>query len=196
MNSWQKLVKRLLDVMISILGLLFLSPLIIYVVIRVHFSSAGPVVYSQERVGRKGKKFRIRKFRSMYVDAESAGPSLSGRNDKRITPWGRTMRKWKLDELPQLWNVIVGEMSLVGPRPEREFYIRQLEEQQLPFHLLLEVKPGITSLGMVKFGYAGSVSEMAERMKYDLLYLQNLSLALDVRIMIDTLRIVLTAKGR
>ena len=196
MNSWQKLVKRLLDVIVSILGLLILSPLSIYVAIRVHFSSTGPVVYSQERVGRKGKKFRIRKFRSMYVDAESAGPGLSGKNDKRITPWGRTMRKWKLDELPQLWNVIVGEMSLVGPRPEREFYIRQLEEQQLPFHLLLEVKPGITSLGMVKFGYAGSVSEMAERMKYDLLYLQNLSLALDAGIMMDTLRIVLTAKGR
>lgn len=132
----------------------------------------------------------------MYVDAETNGPRLSDENDERITHWGRTMRKWKLDELPQLWNVLVGEMSLVGPRPEREFYIQQLEKEAQPFQHLLEVKPGITSLGMIKFGYAASVKEMSERMKYDLVYIEKKSLTLDMKIIMDTLKIVLMPKGR
>lgn len=132
----------------------------------------------------------------MYVDAETNGPRLSGDNDERITPWGRTMRRWKLDELPQLWNVLVGEMSLVGPRPEREFYIRQLEMEQQPFDRLLEVKPGITSLGMVNYGYANSVSKMRERMKYDQLYVERRSLWLDVMIILRTLKIIFTANKK
>lgn len=132
----------------------------------------------------------------MYVNAETNGPLLSKNNDKRITPWGRVMRKWRLDELPQLWNVLIGEMSLVGPRPEREYFIRQLEMKEQSFQHLLEVKPGITSLGMINFGYAGNVSEMIERMKYDLIYLEKKSLTLDMKIMVRTLRIIFMAKGR
>jgi lipopolysaccharide/colanic/teichoic acid biosynthesis glycosyltransferase len=196
MSSWQRVAKRVVDIFVSFIGLIVLSPLIAYVALRVRFSSPGPILYSQERVGYRGKKFRIMKFRSMYVNAETNGPRLSGNNDRRITRWGRVMRKWKLDELPQLWNVLVGEMSLVGPRPEREYFIHQLEKEAQSFQHLLEVKPGITSLGMVKFGYAANVKEMSERMKYDLVYLQKKSLSFDMKIMMDTLRLVLKAGNR
>ncbi|MBL7698125.1 MAG: sugar transferase [Chitinophagaceae bacterium] len=192
----QTITKRLLDIIISVAGLIILLPLIIFVAIRVYFSSKGPILYLQERVGYKGKKFTIKKFRSMYVDAETNGPRLSADNDERITPWGRTMRRWKLDELPQLWNVLVGEMSIVGPRPEREYYIRQLEMEQQPFDRLLQVKPGITSLGMVNYGYANSVSKMRERMKYDQLYVERRSLWLDMMIMFRTLKIIFTANKK
>jgi lipopolysaccharide/colanic/teichoic acid biosynthesis glycosyltransferase len=196
MSSWQRVAKRVVDIFVSFIGLIVLLPLIAYVALRVRFSSPGPILYSQERVGYRGKKFRIMKFRSMYVNAETNGPRLSGNNDRRITRWGRVMRKWKLDELPQLWNVLVGEMSLVGPRPEREYFINQLEKEEQPFQHLLEVKPGITSLGMVKFGYAASVKEMSERMKYDLVYLEKKSLSFDMKIMMDTVRLVLKAGNR
>jgi polysaccharide biosynthesis protein PslA len=192
----QTIMKRLLDIIISLGGMIILLPLIIYVAIRVKFSSSGPILYLQERVGYKGKKFTIRKFRSMYVDAETNGPRLSVNNDERITPWGRVMRRWKLDELPQLWNVLVGEMSIVGPRPEREYFIRQLKMQEQHYEQLLEVKPGITSLGMINFGYADNLGEMMERMKYDQLYIEKKSLTLDVKIMVRTLKIIFTAKGR
>lgn len=196
MPAWQQIIKRLIDIVVSATGLIVLSPMILYVAVRVYFSSPGPIIYSQERVGLHRRKFKIHKFRSMYVNAESNGPLLSAHNDKRITPWGKTMRKWKLDELPQLWNVLVGEMSLVGPRPEREYFINQLEKQQQPFQYLLEVKPGVTSLGMIRFGYAGSVKEMSERMKYDLIYIEKKSLTLDMKIMVDTVKVILEAKGQ
>jgi polysaccharide biosynthesis protein PslA len=192
----QTIVKRLLDIIISVTAMIALLPLIIYVAVRVKFSSRGPILYLQERVGYKGKIFTMRKFRSMYMDAETNGPRLSMNNDHRITPWGRVMRRWKLDELPQLWNVLVGEMSIVGPRPEREYYIRQLKMKEQPVERLLEVKPGITSLGMVNFGYADNVAEMVERMKYDQLYLEKRSLTLDVMIMVRTLKIILMPKNR
>lgn len=192
----QTIMKRLLDIIISVSAMIVLLPLIIYVAIRVKFSSRGPILYLQERVGYKGKKFTIRKFRSMYVNAETNGPRLSMNNDYRITPWGRVMRRWKLDELPQLWNVLVGEMSIVGPRPEREFYIRQLKMKEQPFEQLLEVKPGITSLGMVNYGYADNVAEMVERMKYDQLYVEKKSLTLDMKIMVRTLKIIIMHKNR
>jgi polysaccharide biosynthesis protein PslA len=192
----QTIMKRLLDIIISISAMIILLPLIIYVAVRVKYSSQGPILYLQERVGYKGKKFTIRKFRSMYVNAETNGPRLSMNNDHRITPWGRVMRRWKLDELPQLWNVLVGEMSIVGPRPEREYYIRQLKMKEQPFEQLLEVKPGITSLGMINFGYADNVAGMVERMKYDQVYLQKRSLSLDMKIMVRTLRIILMPKNR
>ena len=192
----QAIMKRLLDIIISMSAMIILLPLIVFVAIRVKFSSRGPILYLQERVGYKGKIFTIRKFRSMYVNAETNGPRLSVNNDHRITPWGRVMRRWKLDELPQLWNVLVGEMSIVGPRPEREYYIRQLKMKEQPFEQLLEVKPGITSLGMINFGYADNVSEMVERMKYDQIYLQKKSLTLDMMIMVRTLKIIFMAKNR
>jgi exopolysaccharide biosynthesis polyprenyl glycosylphosphotransferase len=196
MARWQYILKRTLDITVSSLVLILLSPLLLFIAIKVKLSSHGPVFYKQERIGLHGKPFTIYKFRSMHVDAEKTGPALSKRFDRRITPWGKVMRKWRLDELPQFWNVLKGEMSLVGPRPERLYYIDQIVEKAPDYKHLQRVQPGITSWGMVKFGYAQNIEEMLNRMKFDLIYIENMSLLLDLKIMLYTVRVIMQGRGK
>ncbi|NID11649.1 sugar transferase [Fibrella aestuarina] len=191
------ILKRSFDVAFSTGVLLIGSPIFILVALITKFTSSGPVFYLQERIGHKGKPFMIYKFRSMYVDAEKAGPSLSmGHVDNRITPWGRFMRQTRIDEIPQFLNVLLGHMSVVGPRPERQYFIDKIIEIAPEYSDLLKVKPGITSIGQIRFGYAASVDEMVERLQFDLIYPKRRSLSLDLWIIAQTLRVMAQGRGR
>lgn len=187
--------KRTSDVALSVAALVGLSPFLLAIGVAVKLTSKGPVIYSQERIGKNGKPFVIYKFRTMHNHAEPEHPQLSHDHDPRVTGIGEFLRKYRLDELPQLWNIIKGDMAIVGPRPEREYFIRQILEQAPEYSALLSVRPGLTSLGMVKYGYATSVDAMVERMKYDLEYLDDLSLGEDLKIMLYTVKTVVTGKG-
>lgn len=196
MSQFECNLKRCIDVAVSVVALLVLSPLMLAVAIAVKRSSCGPVIYSQQRVGKGRIPFSIYKFRTMYIDAEKQGPRLSSENDDRITSVGRLLRKYRLDELPQFWNVIRGDMSLVGPRPERDYFIRQIVRKAPYYGLIFQVRPGVTSWGMVKYGYASSVEEMVIRAKYDLVYLNNMSISNDLKILIYTIRTVVKGLGK
>lgn len=195
MPLWQTTLKRFIDLVISIIAMVMLSPLTLVIIIGVKLSSKGPVLIRQERMGRFGKPFILYKFRSMYANAESNGPELTKKNDSRLTPFGRFLRKRKLDEIPNFWNVIKDEMSLVGPRPERQYYIEQIIKKAPHYAHLHKVKPGITSWGQVKFGYAENVDQMIKRLDYDLIYIENMSLFVDFQIIIYTLLTIIKGKN-
>lgn len=196
MPDWQISTKRILDVAVSIVALVVLIPVYIALAIAVKVSSPGPIFFTQERVGKNRQPFKIIKFRTMFVGSEKNGPQLSSSNDSRITKVGKFLRKTRLDEFPQFWNVLIGDMSLVGPRPERQYYIDEISKHDPQYLYLHKVRPGITSWGQVKFGYAENVEQMVQRMKYDLLYIRNMSIALDLKIMFYTVAIIFKGKGK
>jgi exopolysaccharide biosynthesis polyprenyl glycosylphosphotransferase len=195
MPVWQANIKQVMDYILAVFCLILLSPLMILLAALISISGKGPIIYTQDRIGKNGKPFSIFKFRSMTADAEDNQPLLSDLNDIRITKIGRFMRKHRLDEIPNLINVVKGEMSLVGPRPERQYFIDQIVKKAPHYRRLHKVKPGITSWGQVKYGYASDVDSMIERLEYDLLYLENMSLSIDLKIIIYTIIIIFKGKG-
>jgi exopolysaccharide biosynthesis polyprenyl glycosylphosphotransferase len=195
LTPWQASIKQVFDIVVSLLGIILALPFIVLLSISIKLTSKGPIIYSHERIGQFGKSFKIYKFRSMYKNAEINGPQLASKNDTRITPVGKFMRRLRLDEIPNLINVLKGEMSLVGPRPERKYYIEQIIQTAPEYTKLLQVKPGVTSWGQVKYGYAENVEEMIRRMNYDLLYINNISLYIDFLIIAQTIIILFKRKG-
>jgi exopolysaccharide biosynthesis polyprenyl glycosylphosphotransferase len=195
MPDWQFSVKRYFDIVVALAMLVVLSPLMVYFMVRIKADSPGPVFYLQERIGYLGKPFNIVKFRTMYDGSENGMPRLSSANDERITPLGRMMRKYRVDELPQLWNILKGDMSVVGPRPERKYFIDQIIEQAPYYCLLYKIRPGLTSWGPIRIGYSDTVEKMIERLNYDIIYLDNMSLTTDFKILAQTVEIIFKGKG-
>lgn len=195
MADWELSVKRILDIVVSLGALISLSPLLLYYTIRIKRDSEGPAFYRQERIGQYGKSFEIVKFRTMYLGSETGFPLLSSADDDRITAVGRRLRKYRIDEIPQFWNVLKGDMSLVGPRPERRYYISQIIEDAPYYCLLYKIRPGLTSWGPIKIGYTDTIEKMIERLNYDIIYMENMSLVTDFKILLYTIEIIFKGKG-
>ena len=195
MAAWQQSVKRVFDILMSLFALVLFFPIMVYVAVRVKRDSPGPVFYKQERIGKDGRPFYMYKFRTMYVGAEQNGPQLSSQNDERITPFGAIMRKYRLDELPQFWNILKGDMSVVGPRPERRYFINQIEEKAPYYCLIYKIQPGLLSWGPIKIGYSDTVEKMVERLNYDIIYMDNMNLINDLKIMIYSLEVIIKGRG-
>lgn len=192
----RRFLKRSIDLILSFIMLLFCLPLITITAIFIKLDSRGSVFFSQERVGEKGKIYRIHKFRSMIDEAEKhSGPVWARNDDDRVTRVGRIIRRWRIDELPQLWNVLKGEMSFVGPRPEREFFVKKLEEMIPYYSVRFTVKPGITGWAQVCYGYGASVDDAVEKLNYDLFYIKNMAMLMDLMIVLRTIKIVLFSTG-
>ena len=196
MPLWQQKIKRVMDIVISLLAIIILSPVFLITAICVRLTSKGPVLFRQQRIGMNGKPFQMVKFRTMYLNAEKNGPQLSSKDDPRITGFGKLLRKVRLDEIPQLFTVFTGTMSLVGPRPERGYYIDQIVEKAPHYLVLLKVKPGLTSWGQIKYGYAENISQMVERLRYDMDYIEKMSIMTDLKVLIHTIFVILQASGR
>ena len=195
MSDWELCMNRTMDIAVSVFGLVLLSPLMLYFSIIIKTDSKGPIFYRQERIGRFGKGFNMLKFRTMHSNSENGTPQLSSPEDERITKVGRTLRKYRLDEIPQFFNIIKGDMSLVGPRPERKFYIDQIVQKAPYYCLIYRIRPGLTSWGPIKIGYADSVDKMIERLNYDIVYMENMNLVTDAKIIFSTLEILFKGKG-
>lgn len=189
-------IKRAFDIVASLLAMLFLSPIYLLLSVLVAVTSHGPVIYCQERIGLHGKPFRILKFRTMYLNSEPDTPLLSRDNDPRITPVGHFMRKYRLDELPQMWNIFRGDMSIVGPRPERGYFIDQIVKEAPYYCLLYKIRPGLTSWGPIKVGYTDTIEKMVDRLNYDIMYMENMSIQLDLKILFFTIRVICDGKGK
>jgi len=195
-NNFNLKAKRLLDLLFAMLIGIFAAPVIILAAIIVKLESKGPIFFIQERIGEGNRKFNIVKFRSMTTDAEKNGPQWASKNDNRVTKFGKIMRATRIDELPQLWNVLRGEMSFVGPRPEREFFIQQLEKEIPYYNLRHTVKPGLTGWAQVMYPYGASVEDAYRKLQYDLYYIKHHSIPFDVKVLLKTVTIVIFGKGR
>ena len=196
MSDHELCMKRACDVFFSALALVVLSPIYILLYILVWSSSEGPAIYRQERIGLHGRAFQILKFRTMKVHAEGDTPQLSADDDPRITRVGKFLRKYRLDELPQMWNILRGDMSIVGPRPERRYFIEQIEKQAPYYCLLYKIRPGLTSWGPIKVGYTDTLDKMVRRLNYDIVYMENMSIRLDIKILFHTIGVILDGKGK